>query len=1047
MGTAEASSACDAELQALLADAASRIVDFQHRMNCQRQQLELETVLAPQRAQHEEEVALLRSRVEAAEATAAAARAEADGLAAMLVGAQSERDVMAQRAQVAEAMTAADAERWAAKEAGLRVELAAAQARGLQLDADLQVLLERSAADSAAAQQALDTAVAAVELARRQHAEASVAWAAQRADLEARQVAVQQQWEGQLMAVRAALKEQQEAAAAQALCAATAEAAAEQVALEAAQLAAHLADAAQQRLALAEQLRATESALTAAGGQLAGCQRAGEAAQEHGEQLAAQLEELRSELQSAQSTAAAAAGAHDAEAQQLRADLARGLARQDELQESLEGCTQRLVVAESKLQATCAEAAALRKELGTIQTLYSEQQVAMVALREENVACATEASASHAAATAELDDLRSRLAAAQAAAVEAREEAVAAAVCADARIKAAEAVQQQQAAEAAAAALEQLTAMETQSRAALVQAGARAEAALQEREAAHAAVLSAVTADWEVRYGTTTGRMRRLAEHLASDPHLQLPALDAMMMLLAESDGCVGCSDSSGPDTGPSAGGTPAVGKPTAEDALRTLCSAVLALWSSRASALERAATLQGLADSLHDQLGQEHTAAETRLSSELKAAEMAWNMRCDDAVAAKSAEWRAKHSALEDKLAGQVAEAGAALQAALARAAEAEQQAVTLAAELAATQRQHAVALNAAGVEAAARLSEVREAAARERAAAAADREAAEVAVRKASAAERLALQERHHAELAAAEACQAAAAEEARAAAHLAEQRHDAELQGQEEEWQLRLVMERDKVAATHAAELAEAAATATAAADDAARRHECEVARLREAIVRVERGERQALKLRAKAEARADELHAELRQFERRLALIHGEAEEWEAEAARRVAAAVQAAQGEAGRRLAELAAERDAAVARAVAEEARACSEPRPADAARIAQLEQEIASLRATLAAAEQKHARLRQEVLLREETYNKTFAAGGAGLKVLDVARAQRADADAVGWMLRASPGRSSGGSAAAGSPAPLLAAAAASCHIPSRGRSAELARLPRLPS
>ena len=106
-----------------------------------------------------------------------------------------------------------------------------------------------------------------------------------------------------------------------------------------------------------------------------------------------------------------------------------------------------------------------------------------------------------------------------------------------------------------------------------------------------------------------------------------------------------------------------------------------------------------------------------------------------------------------------------------------------------------------------------------------------------------------------------------------------------------------------------------------EEAARRHELEVARLREAILRVERSERQMLKAKAVLEGRISELEAGASQFEARVALIRGECEERAAEAERRAAAAAQAAQGEAARRVGELQAERDALVQRAAVLEAR------------------------------------------------------------------------------------------------------------------------------
>ena len=44
---------------------------------------------------------------------------------------------------------------------------------------------------------------------------------------------------------------------------------------------------------------------------------------------------------------------------------------------------------------------------------------------------------------------------------------------------------------------------------------------------------------------------------------------------------------------------------------------------------------------------------------------------------------------------------------------------------------------------------------------------------------------------------------------------------------------------------------------------------------------------------------------------------------------------------------------------------------------------------------------LRAELLLREESYNKTFRNGGMGEKVLNVGAAQQADNGVMDWMFK----------------------------------------------
>ncbi len=63
-------------------------------------------------------------------------------------------------------------------------------------------------------------------------------------------------------------------------------------------------------------------------------------------------------------------------------------------------------------------------------------------------------------------------------------------------------------------------------------------------------------------------------------------------------------------------------------------------------------------------------------------------------------------------------------------------------------------------------------------------------------------------------------------------------------------------------------------------------------------------------------------------------------------------------------------------------------------------------------AAEVRLAELRNEMLLREDNYNKVFRNGGAGSKVLDVGNAMSAQQGVMDWMLKpkkAASGRQGG--------------------------------------
>lgn len=74
------------------------------------------------------------------------------------------------------------------------------------------------------------------------------------------------------------------------------------------------------------------------------------------------------------------------------------------------------------------------------------------------------------------------------------------------------------------------------------------------------------------------------------------------------------------------------------------------------------------------------------------------------------------------------------------------------------------------------------------------------------------------------------------------------------------------------------------------------------------------------------------------------------------------------------------------------------EPRLADLAAIATLERQVSELQQQLSTAEQRYQRLRQEVLLREETFNQRFAAGGAAAAI-SVGAAASAGEQLMGWL------------------------------------------------
>jgi hypothetical protein len=101
----------------------------------------------------------------------------------------------------------------------------------------------------------------------------------------------------------------------------------------------------------------------------------------------------------------------------------------------------------------------------------------------------------------------------------------------------------------------------------------------------------------------------------------------------------------------------------------------------------------------------------------------------------------------------------------------------------------------------------------------------------------------------------------------------------------------------------------------------------------------------------------------------------------------------------------------------------CREARPEDLAAIAALEGQLAEARREAATADQRCQRLRRELLLREDTYNKTFAAGGAA-EAMRVGAAAAAPASLTDWMIKAAAGpgaRGRGGSGKSASRLPAL--------------------------
>ena len=74
---------------------------------------------------------------------------------------------------------------------------------------------------------------------------------------------------------------------------------------------------------------------------------------------------------------------------------------------------------------------------------------------------------------------------------------------------------------------------------------------------------------------------------------------------------------------------------------------------------------------------------------------------------------------------------------------------------------------------------------------------------------------------------------------------------------------------------------------------------------------------------------------------------------------------------------------------------------------------EAADLHKQVGERDSRLQRLNGELLLREDNYNKTFAHGGAGLRVLDVSQAMSAQQTVTDWMLKPSSPNKKGPAAA----------------------------------
>lgn len=84
----------------------------------------------------------------------------------------------------------------------------------------------------------------------------------------------------------------------------------------------------------------------------------------------------------------------------------------------------------------------------------------------------------------------------------------------------------------------------------------------------------------------------------------------------------------------------------------------------------------------------------------------------------------------------------------------------------------------------------------------------------------------------------------------------------------------------------------------------------------------------------------------------------------------------------------------------------CRESRDEDLAQILHLKHKVKEQSQQMRTLQDNLEQMRAEILLREENYNKTFASGGAGQRVLAVNKALSAGNDVTNWMLKRSTSR-----------------------------------------
>ncbi|KAI3439070.1 hypothetical protein D9Q98_001480 [Chlorella vulgaris] len=1023
----------EALLQQVLRGAAEQIRDFQCRAEHQAQQVQIEGVLAALKEQH---------------------AAEQAHLAAQLEGAVQGRQVLLQQvAALKTARSAAEeaAATWQHRVSDSQIQLEAAtakHAREAEQNRQAAFAAEQQAAAALAALRAqaeaalvaqadrlsLEAAARAAAEAQQAASELEHACALGRQEVAALQAGHRQQqdaWEGQLEALRLQSAEARQLAAVHAAKANAAELRLADLELHAERLGSELGASQQDKGGLAAALQAAERRTAGLAAELQETRAAAGAAQQQMlQELECGAEKLREQVRERHT----AEEAHNHQLQRLTGELAARAAEHECTRCALQSVQQAL--AEQERRAAAADAGLERLE---VELSEQVQQVGLLSVRLTELSAAHEEAANAAIREQELAAaaaalLHEQLLEATQRTDMALQELRQVQLGCEAQVQLLQRSHEQQLAEAAKRATTELArhldaaasasaAAEAEAQQQLAKTAALLQRQCQQLRESAAADAAACGALWSGLCSRLTEQMGQLTDSIALDQALPtttdavLPAPADVWCAASASGGCTVCEDS---DTATTDEAVFAIAAARLQGGLQHLRGAAHQLRSRYSGALAQLAALQADLAGLKQQVADSAQAGQQRLAAELAQRDADWELRCMEHTGEVVASWQARLAAREEQLQAELVQLTSLLHTSQRTGQQLEQQAATLAAELATAQHAATAALQAAASEAAqqqaaARLqaAEAAEAASERLAVVEAQRrrelEAALAELRQQHASALLAAAERHQSQL-----------EDADRQSVQASQRHQQSLEEARESWEQQSAAEVAHLAHLHAEQCAAAASEHEERLLQLQARHEQEAALLKESVEGLQEGEWQLLAAQAALHARVGELEV--------AALTAADAAAAQAEEAR-LAACAAAAEMAAGfqAQLAELAREKSGMLERVAELQGRLGREARPVDVARIAALEAQAADLQEELAATEQRYQRLRRELLLREANYNKTFGAGGAAA-AMSVGGAAASQSSLINWMIKAAPGKA--GASAVGRPG----AGAAPTRLPALG-------------